>query len=50
MPRLRFSNFYGKSWAAGGPQTMTKENGRKYIRDKVQSAHLAHQEHSAAPE
>lgn len=39
MPRLRISNFYREIMAGvGGRDHTEEENGKKYIRDKVQSA------------
>lgn len=39
MPRLRISNFYREIMAGlGGHDHQEEENGKKYIRDKVQSA------------
>ena len=39
MPRLRISNFYREIMAGlGGHDAAEEENGKKYIRDKVQSA------------
>ena len=39
LPRLRISNFYREIMGGiGGQDSAEKENGRKYIREKVQSA------------
>ncbi len=39
LPRLRISNFYREIMAGvGGRDSAEEENGKKYIRDKVQSA------------
>jgi len=39
LPRLRISNFYREIMAGlGGHDSAEEENGKKYIRDKVQSA------------
>ena len=39
LPRLRISNFYREIMGgAGGQDSAEKENGKKYIREKVQSA------------
>ncbi|HDQ03004.1 MAG TPA: RNA polymerase sigma-54 factor [Deltaproteobacteria bacterium] len=38
LPRLRISNFYREIMAGVGSQGPEQENGKKYIRDKVQAA------------